>query len=291
MLDDAEIRRIDEELMRRFLGSTCAVSIHGVLETLTRRVASGGHGILDAGRRQDTRAAPCSREGTSRPQPEVCEGVPPPRPTRSWYRGLLLTLEVAVLTSCGGQADTGGPPLTPAAAPVTLAPLPARSRERCLRVDVLAPRCPNDLPATSFAYRVRELDYGTDAYRVVEFAANAPYPRIGRRNAPPRFAHVVLKGGDLSDAFYFEWPSSPAVPVHDALVGDRQVPVILEAPSIGGRRGTLVLAPAFPAGGVDADHLIFRWRQDGHEYALSLHAWQPVDRCVATLHALVASVV
>jgi hypothetical protein len=137
---------------------------------------------------------------------------------------------------------------------------------------------------------VRELDYGTDAYRVVEFAANAPYPSIGRRNSPPRFAHVVLKGGDLTKAFYFEWPSGPTVPVAGALEGDRQTPLLLETQSWAGRQGTLVLAPAFPAGGVDGDHLVYRWEEGDQEYALSLHAWKPLDECVATLRVLVESV-
>jgi hypothetical protein len=176
-------------------------------------------------------------------------------------------------------------------APVRFAPLPVRSRETCLRVNVLAARCPAGLPETHDRYRVRELHYGADAYRVVEFAANAPYPRIGPRNAPPRFAHVVLKGGDLTEAFHFEWPSGPSVRVVDALERDRQAPVILSIGSIGGHRGTLVLAPAFPLGGVDADHVIFRWDEGAREYALSLHAWRPFDDCVAILRVLVESVV
>jgi hypothetical protein len=137
---------------------------------------------------------------------------------------------------------------------------------------------------------VHELDYGTDAYLVVEFAANAPYARIGRRNAPPRFAHVILKGGDLTKAFYFEWPSGPIVPVADALGEDRQTPLLLQMPSWAGAPGTLVLAPSFPAGGVDGDHLIYRWHDGETEYALSLHAWKPLEECVATLRVLVESV-
>jgi hypothetical protein len=178
----------------------------------------------------------------------------------------------------------------PAVQSVRLVPLPASLLDKCLRIEVLAPRCPAEVPATERRYRVRELDYGTDSYRVVEFATNAPYPRIGPRNAPPRFAHVVLKGGDLTEAFYFDWPSGPMVPVVDALEGDRQIPVPLEVRRWAAPEGTLLLAPAFPAGGVDGDHLVYRWEEGDREYALSLHAWKPLDECVATLRALVESV-
>jgi hypothetical protein len=155
---------------------------------------------------------------------------------------------------------------------------------------MLAPRCPAEVPATETRYRVRELDYGTDSFRVVEFAANAPYPGIGRKNAPPRFAHLVLKGGDLAEAFYFEWPSGPAVPLVDALAGRRRTPVLLESESWAGHQGTLLLAPAFPAGGVDGGHLVYRWEEGDRGFALSLHAWKPFDEGVATLRVLVESV-
>jgi hypothetical protein len=154
----------------------------------------------------------------------------------------------------------------------------------------LAAHCLAEVPATDTRYRVRELDYGTDSYRVMDFESNAPYPRIRRRNAPPRFAHVVLKGGDLTKAFYFEWPTGPMVAVADALEGDRQTPVLLDAHSWAGRQGALALAPAFPAGGVDGDHLVYRWEECDREYAISLHAWKPLDESVATLRALVESV-
>jgi hypothetical protein len=207
-----------------------------------------------------------------------------------WRQGVILGLGLMLIPACEDRPATGPATRSPPVQPVGLSPLPPRLRETCVRVEVLAARCPAELPVTETRYRVRELDYGTDSYRVVEFAANAPYPRIGHRNAPPRFAHVVLKGGDLSKAFYFEWPSGPVVHVVDALEGDRQTPLMLDTQSWAARRGTLVLAPAFPAGGVDADHLIYRWAEDGREYALSLHAWRPIDECVATLRVLVESV-
>jgi len=57
----------------------------------------------------------------------------------------------------------------------------------------------------------------------------------------------------------------------------------------GGERGTLVLAPGYPGGGEQGDHLIFRWRRGPVEYAVGLHAWEPLTRTAATLHAIVES--
>jgi hypothetical protein len=219
---------------------------------------------------------------------EAMTGLHPPR---LWRIGVILSFALLVTPACEDRSALEPVTRTPAVQPVRLVPLPPRLRETCLRVEVLAAHCPAQVPATETRYRVRELDFGTDSYRVMDFEANAPYPRIVRRNAPPRFAHIVLKGGDLTKAFYFEWPSGPMVSVTDALEGDRQTPLLLETQSWAGRQGTLVLAPAFPAGGVDGDHLVYRWEEGDREYALSLHAWEPLDQCVATLRVLVESVV
>jgi hypothetical protein len=212
------------------------------------------------------------------------------RPPPLWRIGVILSFTILLTPACEDRSAYGPVTRSPAVQPVKLAPLPPRLRETCLRVEVLAARCPAEVPATETRYRVRELEYGTDSYRVMDFESNAPYPRIGRRNAPPRFAHVVLKGGDLTKAFYFEWPSGPMVAVVDALKGNRQAPLLLGTRSWAGRQGALVLAPAFPAGGVDGDHLVYRWEDGDREYAVSLHAWKPLDECVATLRALVESV-
>jgi hypothetical protein len=222
-------------------------------------------------------------------RPPVSEAMTCVRPPRLWRIGVIPSFAL-MLTACEDPSASDALTRPPAVESVRLVPLPDSLGGKCLRIEVLAPLCLAEVPATETRYRVRELDYGTDLYRVVEFAANAPYPNIDRRNAPPRFAHVVVKGGDLTKAFYFEWPSGPLVPVADALEGDRQIPVLLEAPSWAGEQAALLLAPAFPAGGVDGDHLVYRWEEGGREYALSLHAWKPFDECMATLRVLVESI-
>lgn len=36
-------------------------------------------------------------------------------------------------------------------------------------------------------------------------------------------------------------------------------------------------------------HLIFGWTRQGIEYMILIHAWEPLERAVATLHAVVLS--
>jgi hypothetical protein len=57
-----------------------------------------------------------------------------------------------------------------------------------------------------------------------------------------------------------------------------------------GKKGTVVLAPAYPGGGEQGDHLIFRWRQSRVGYALGLHSWEPLSHAFATLRAMVRSI-
>lgn len=199
-------------------------------------------------------------------------------------------IALALAASCETLPNRGSTDVKQSVSSVKLAPLAGRLRDECMRIRILSPRCPQEVPSTDTQYSVRELDFGTSSYRVVEYAANAPYPTIGRRNSPPRFAHVVLKGGDLTKAFPFDWPSiGQAVALADALNADRDMPVSLGNFSWGGYKGTLVLAPAFPLGGVDGDHVVYRWGEPDKEYSLSLHAWQPLEECVATLRTLVES--
>jgi hypothetical protein len=54
----------------------------------------------------------------------------------------------------------------------------------------------------------------------------------------------------------------------------------------GGRSGNLVLDPARRTVG---EHLVFRWRSRGIEYAFALAAWRPLREAIATLRAIVVS--
>jgi hypothetical protein len=206
------------------------------------------------------------------------------------WRAVLVGIGLALAASCEPALRQGSAVENQTVPSVKVVPLSGRLRNECLQITIFSFRCPSEVPATDRPYRMRELDFGTDSYRVVEFTANAPYPTIGRRNAPPRFAHVVLKGGELMKAFPFEWPSGNIVPLAQVLDAERDTPALLGNFAWGGHEGTLVMAPAFPAGGVDGDHVVYRWQEGDTEYALSLHAWTPLEACVATLRTLVESI-
>jgi len=123
---------------------------------------------------------------------------------------------------------------------------------------------------------------------------------LNRKTRRPSFVHLVIYAGDLGgpkgfqthshSAFLFEWPAlSSARALVDGLPSHRGT----EAIAFGRRRfgeveGELVLAPAIQA--MDGGHLIFRWRSGQVEYAISLHAWEPLTEAAATLRALVAAV-
>lgn len=52
----------------------------------------------------------------------------------------------------------------------------------------------------------------------------------------------------------------------------------------------MVLAPSFPTGGIDGDHVIFRWSEDDAEYAVSIHAWDPLSDSIEMLRSVIASI-
>ncbi len=194
---------------------------------------------------------------------------------------------VPVVAACQGDArsPSSAGPTSPAA---PLATLEQRVVAPCLEISLLSPACPSMAPETESPYHSRLLDFGAVPYRVIEFSSGAPYPRIGPRNAPPSSAHIVVKAGNLERAFPFRWPSNQApqkMPPDPSSRPDE--PVVLGHSPWGGTDGMLVLAPPFPSGGVDGDHLIYRWGRMGAEYSVSLHAWTPLAETMSTLHAIV----
>jgi hypothetical protein len=58
---------------------------------------------------------------------------------------------------------------------------------------------------------------------------------------------------------------------------------------VGGKEGEVALAPSFPAGGIEGDHLIFRWIEADTAYSISLHAWEPGAESLESLRAVVVS--
>ena len=89
----------------------------------------------------------------------------------------------------------------------------------------------------------------------------------------------------------FPWPRGAGIRPRDGLVralGNR--PVGLGSVTWAGKHGSLALAPPFPTGGSQGNHLIFRWREAGATYFLGLHAWEPFLETVSTLRRIVGSI-
>lgn len=114
----------------------------------------------------------------------------------------------------------------------------------------------------------------------------------GYGERPPVWSHVIVQAGNLSHAFPFAYPTSGRRISHlDGLFGRaRPDAVYIGKFTWGGRRGTVILAPDFPAGGEQGNHLIFRWREGRTDLALGLHGWEPLSHAFATLRQMVISI-
>ncbi len=93
-------------------------------------------------------------------------------------------------------------------------------------------------------------------------------------------------------AFPFHYPTGgrPVAVANGLFAKDANKALYFGQMHWSGKRGTLVLAPLFPAGGEQGGHLIFRWHRGSTEYAVGLHAWEPFLQTVATLHEIVDSI-
>lgn len=206
----------------------------------------------------------------------------------------LIVLVPMSAASSGGADAVSLPPPRP------LKATPAQVLASCSRSRLLRPACPKRLPA-GYAYASKLCPAGK---RGCLFPSridhlNVESDRSTRKGQMPSFVHLVVYAGDLGgpkgfqnhgfSAFPFDWPSrSSARPLIDGLTkhtGTSAIP--FGRYRFGSLRGELVLAPATHA--LDGGHLIFRWRS-GREYAISLHAWEPLTEAAATLRVVVGSV-
>ncbi len=149
--------------------------------------------------------------------------------------------------------------------------------------------CPASAPRIEEGTPVRAQSFSqVKGHRLVSFEWSAPYPGITPRNSPPRFAHLVLQAGHGTPSFPFE--VSPARRSDSMRLASRRREALeLGRPSWGRHEGTLLLAPSYPDGGVHGDHLVYLWRDASKTYAVSLHAWPPLNEAKATLRAVVQS--
>jgi hypothetical protein len=171
--------------------------------------------------------------------------------------------------------------------PVELVPLAADRVAHCRRAAALRPVCPRFVP------RVRAPYLGHLTTRApIHFSLErgGERPQHPERNRPPAMAHLVVAVGRVgliapvwSLGRRREW-------VRDGLMRrPRTHTLALGSVTWGGRTGGLTLSPPYLRGGMLGNHLNFRWRAEGEEYLVSLHAREPLTEAVATLRAIVES--
>lgn len=211
-------------------------------------------------------------------------------------RVLALASAVVVAAACDGPArdERPRPQDEPSFDAVDLVRMPGHALRACTRSRLLRSACPRLVPAARYDPRS-----GISDARVFRTKPGLPEtfnlqsggedPRQPWRNRPPRMAHVVLVGATSTEAFEFglEPGSSP----REGLIRiPRRNGLALGRATWGGRSGRLVLAPPFPLGGIDGNHLVFLWRERSVRYRVSLHAWEPFPETVATLRRIVESI-
>lgn len=206
---------------------------------------------------------------------------------RRWF-GVNALLVGILGIGCSSHVSDPGPSTT--ARPVNVVPLSRKLARECESLAGGRLACPRLVPETETAPRSEAFSPVRD--HVVFFVEwSGPHPGIVLRNQPPRFAHLVIQAGDLEAFLPFEIPAvgsgvravrRPSPRRRRAITFGRRV--------WGGRRGILVLAPPFPSGGLEADHLMFVWRADDMDHSVSLHSWLPLDQAEATLSEVVRSI-
>lgn len=197
----------------------------------------------------------------------------------SWVCALVL-----LVTACGGSEPVRIGRSSTSSVP--LVPTPPKVLRECQRFTELQPACPAKVPAVEDATFKRSHASSEDEDLWIFFAEwNAPHPALTERNAPPAFAHLNVFVGDVQKmaGFQIDRASEEDPPKKRASAlsfGER---------TWKGRTGDLLLAPSYPQGGMEGDHLVFRWTQEDVDYSLSLHAWVPLEETEATLKTIVES--
>jgi hypothetical protein len=176
---------------------------------------------------------------------------------------------------------------------VELVPLAPAKLAHCRKSVLLRAACPRLVPRVRAEY-LNHLAVEGEGTRfslaTFNLERGAQDPDQPERNRPPRMAHVLVVGGHVERSAASVFDDLQRARLRDGLVRrNRPRSLDLGPTRWAGRNGRLLLAPAFPNGGMHGNHLIFRWRDGGRDYALSLHAWEPLTETAAALRALVSS--
>ncbi|MDQ3619777.1 MAG: hypothetical protein M3391_06550 [Actinomycetota bacterium] len=214
-------------------------------------------------------------------------------------RRLWAVIVIVIVAACGGDEEAGSPaavespsasaeepsPDTSAEA-APLVAMPSKMLASCRRFAELEPACPARVPAIEKSAFTRAKASREAKQLWVFFAEwNAPRPGLSEKNAPPEFAHVNAYAATPDMMVPFESEDIG----EEMPAGRRTTGLNVGERTWNGRTGELVLAPSYPHGGLEGDHLVFEWKQDDLTYSLSLHAWDSIDETEATLRAMVES--
>lgn len=167
----------------------------------------------------------------------------------------------------------------------------ARDISKCSSERVVRPACPRRVPEAreekGFGHRalVNEIGAGRNEYYVFSVEWGAPYEnKLNPRDRPPRFSHLVVHAGDVTESWGFGWPGEKAP------AEGQRAPQRLGERQWGRLKGSLLLAPPYPHGGVDGSHLMFLWREGSRDFVVSMHAWEPLEETERYLEETVRSI-
>jgi hypothetical protein len=155
---------------------------------------------------------------------------------------------------------------------------------RCRSDHRLRPACPARIP------RIRGWEtYPRAVNGVFGIQLGGEIPGKPELMRPPQILHIEV--AVRPDRWVpFRWPRTGGVKPRDGLVRtERTRPLLFGNVSWGGKRGSVALAPGYPAGGSQGNHVMFRWRQGGETYVVGMHAWEPFREAYATLRRVVLS--
>ena len=215
-------------------------------------------------------------------------------------RRLWIVVVIVIVAACGGdEPDASSPPdetQGPAsegsdpgsnAEAMPLMAMPPKMLAGCTRFEELRPACPAMVPEIEkSAFSSSKASREAKELWVFFAEWNVPRRGLSEKNAPPQFAHVNAYAAVPDMMVQFESEELG----DDSPSGTRTTALTLGERTWNGRTGELVLAPSYPHGGLEGDHLIFEWTQDDLTYSLSLHAWDSLDETEATLEAMVESI-
>ena len=204
----------------------------------------------------------------------------------------IIALCVILLASLGcASASQGETDLRPSKPVGRSMDLPAAALSKCQRTEYIRAACPQDLPSARSDYHrvVTSDEQETPGYRLMSLEWGGAHKGIDPRNSPPQFVHLIIWGGDLERAWAWR-QSGRSTRLEGEPPHEREHGILLARPRWTCEAGELVLAPSYPSGGMNGEHLMYMWTEEETEFAMSLHAWEPVSETIGTLRAIVRSI-